>query len=54
MLPSPILGTPTRRPFPPSILPAVSAKLKEPITADRKFQEVVKPEQEAAVLVLVY
>ena len=35
-------------------VPAVSAKLKEPITADRKFEEVVKSAQEAAVLVLVY
>ncbi len=35
-------------------VPAVSAKLKEPITADRKFEEVVKSAQDAAVLVLVY
>jgi len=33
---------------------AVSAKLKEPITADRKFEDVVKSAQDAAVLVLVY
>jgi len=35
-------------------VPAVSAKLKEPVTADRKFEDVVKSAQEAAVLVLVY
>ena len=35
-------------------VPAVSAKLKAPITADRKFEEVVKSAQGAAVLVLVY
>jgi S1-C subfamily serine protease len=35
-------------------VPAVSAKLKEPITADRKFEEVVKSAQDATVLVLVY
>jgi hypothetical protein len=35
-------------------VPAVSAKLKEPIMADRKFEEVVKSAQDAAVLVLVY
>jgi len=35
-------------------VPAVSAKLKAPITADRKFEEVVKSAQAAAVLVLVY
>ena len=33
---------------------AVSAKLKEPVTADRKFEDVVKSAQDAAVLVLVY
>jgi S1-C subfamily serine protease len=32
----------------------VSAKLKEPIMADRKFEEVVKSAQDATVLVLVY
>jgi hypothetical protein len=32
----------------------MSAKLKEPITVDRKFEEVVKSAQSAAVLVLVY
>jgi hypothetical protein len=32
----------------------VSAKLKEPITADRKFEDVVKSAQDAVVLVLVY
>lgn len=35
-------------------VPAVSAKLKDPLTADRKFEEVVKSAQNAAVLVLVY
>jgi S1-C subfamily serine protease len=35
-------------------VPDVSTKLKEPITADRKFEEVVKSAQDAAVLVLVY
>ncbi len=35
-------------------VPAVSAKLKTPITADRKFEDVVKSAQQAAVLVLVY
>jgi serine protease Do len=35
-------------------VPAVSAKLKEPIMADRKFEDVVKSAQDAAVLVLVY
>jgi S1-C subfamily serine protease len=34
--------------------PDVSAKLKEPITVDRKFEHVVKSAQDAAVLVLVY
>ena len=35
-------------------VPAVSTKLKEPITADRMFEDVVKSAQDAAVLVLVY
>ena len=35
-------------------VPAVSAKLKAPNTADRKFEDVVKSAQDAAVLVLVY
>ncbi len=35
-------------------VPAVSAKLKTPVTADRKFEDVVKSAQQAAVLVLVY
>ena len=35
-------------------VPAISAKLKEPVTADRKFEDVVKSAQDAAVLVLVY
>jgi hypothetical protein len=34
--------------------PEVSAKLKAPVTADRKFGDVVKSAQDAAVLVLVY
>jgi hypothetical protein len=34
--------------------PAVSAKLKEPRTAERKFEDVVKDAEQAAVLVLVY
>ncbi len=35
-------------------VPDVSAKLKGPVTADRKFEDVVKSAQQAAVLVLVY
>jgi hypothetical protein len=35
-------------------VPAVSAKLKAPVTDDRKFEDVVKSAQDAAVLVLVY
>jgi hypothetical protein len=35
-------------------VPAVSAKLKAPVTADRKFEDVVMSAQDAAVLVLVY
>jgi S1-C subfamily serine protease len=35
-------------------VPAVSARLKAPVTAERKFEEVVKSAQDAAVLVLVY
>jgi hypothetical protein len=35
-------------------VPAISAKLKEPITADRKFEDVVKSAKDAAILVLVY
>lgn len=35
-------------------VPDVSAKLKAPNTADRKFEDVVKSAQAAAVLVLVY
>ena len=35
-------------------VPAVSAKRKAPVTADRKFEDVVKSAQNAAVLVLVY
>ncbi|MCX6902596.1 MAG: tetratricopeptide repeat-containing serine protease family protein [Verrucomicrobia bacterium] len=35
-------------------VPDVSAKLKEPLAAERKFEDVVKSAQDAAVLVLVY
>ena len=35
-------------------VPDVGAKLKAPVTADRKFEDVVKSAQDAAVLVLVY
>ena len=35
-------------------VPDVDAKLKAPVTADRKFEDVVKSAQQAAVLVLVY
>lgn len=35
-------------------VPEVASKLKEPLTAERKFEEVVKSAQDAAVLVLVY
>jgi hypothetical protein len=35
-------------------VPDVSAKLKTPSTVARKFEEVVKSAQDAAVLVLVY
>jgi serine protease Do len=35
-------------------VPEVSAKLKEPNTKDRKFEDVVKSAEQAAVLVLVY
>ncbi len=35
-------------------VPDVAAKLKVPVTADRKFEDVVKSAQDAAVLVLVY
>ena len=35
-------------------VPEVSAKLKEPETKDRKFEDVVKSAEQAAVLVLVY
>ncbi len=34
--------------------PAVSAKLKVPVTVDRKFEDMVKSAQDAAVLVPVY
>ena len=35
-------------------VPEVSAKLKEPETKERKFEEVVKSAEQAAVLVLIY
>ena len=35
-------------------VPEVSAKLKEPTTKERRFEEVVKDAERAAVLVLVY
>ncbi len=35
-------------------VPAVADKLKAPVTAERKFEEVVQSAQDAAVLVLVY
>ena len=35
-------------------VPEVSAKLKAPRTAERKFEDVVKDAEQAAVLVLVY
>ena len=35
-------------------VPDVSAKLKTPMTADRKFEDVVKSAKDAAVLVIVY
>jgi S1-C subfamily serine protease len=35
-------------------VPEVSAKLKEPNTTDRKFEDMVKSAEQSAVLVLVY
>jgi hypothetical protein len=35
-------------------VPDVAAKLKEPNTNDRKFEDVIKDAEQAAVLVLVY
>ena len=35
-------------------VPAVAAKLKEPSTKDRRFEDVVQSAEKAAVLVLVY
>ena len=35
-------------------VPDVANKLKAPVTADRKFEDVVKSAQDAAALVLVY
>jgi S1-C subfamily serine protease len=37
-----------------NVVGVVSAKLKAPVTADRKFEDVIKSAQDAAVLVLVY
>ena len=39
---------------PPLEVPDVAAKLREPETRDRKFEDVVKSAEQAAVLVLVY
>jgi hypothetical protein len=35
-------------------VPEVDSRLKAPVMADRKFKDVVKSAQDAAVLVLVY
>jgi hypothetical protein len=35
-------------------VPEVAAKLKEPSAKDKKFEDVVKEAEQAAVLVLVY
>ena len=35
-------------------VPEVAAKLKEPNTKERKFEDMVKDAEQAAVLVLVY
>jgi hypothetical protein len=35
-------------------VPEVAARLKEPNTTERKFEDVVKDAEQAAVLVLVY
>jgi hypothetical protein len=35
-------------------VPEVAAKLKEPATQPRQFEDVVKSAEQAAVLVLVY
>jgi hypothetical protein len=35
-------------------VPDLANKLKAPVTADRKFEDVVESAQDAAVLVLVY
>ena len=37
-----------------NVIVIVSAKLRSPVTAGQKFEEVVKSAQNAAVLVLVY
>jgi len=50
----PNIGAEHRSPTILESVPAVSAKLKAPVTADRKFEDVVKSAQNAAVLVLVY
>ena len=38
----------------PKTKPKVAGKLKEPLTAEWKFEDVVKSAQDASVLVLVY
>jgi hypothetical protein len=38
----------------PQSVPAVSAKLKNPLSSDRNFEDVVKSAQAAAVLILGY
>lgn len=35
-------------------VPQVAAKLKEPFTSDRKFEDVIKDVEQAAVLIMVY
>ena len=37
-----------------NVVGVVAAKLKEPSTKDRKFEDVVKSAEQAAVLVLIY
>jgi hypothetical protein len=43
-----------RSPTVPGIQAEVSAELKEPMTKERKSEDVVKSAEQAAVLVLVY
>ena len=55
MLQSPILGTPTRRPSQFSNpCRRFRSNSKNQSRLDRKFEDVVKSAQDAAVLVLVY